>query len=208
LDRRSVLEQRVKEAVEFGLESPTVEFKESQPFQVLKYKLARTAQGMANNRDGGLIIIGFSERGGNHPNGVDDAVAVTYDYDMVYEFVNGYATPAIEFQMLTVVVRETRYIAIQVPPLGRTPTICRKDTPSAVTRPGERMAAGNIFVRTRDRIGTSPVTHAAMIDDLLQATASHRATELLHLLGTARLTLAPSGRQQYDKEVEDLGDYL
>ena len=209
MDRRSILEQRAEEAITFGLESPTIEFKESQPFDVLKYKLARTAQGMANNRDGGLIIIGVTERGdGSQEAGVDDLVAQTYDYDMVYEFINGYATPAIEFQLLPVVVARAKYLVIQVPPLGRTPTICRKSTPSSVTRPGERMAEGNIFVRTRERIGTSPVTNAAMIEELLHAAASRRAAELLELLSGARPASPPTDIPRYDQEVKDLVDYF
>lgn len=51
-------------AVRRGLELRDAEFKESQPFPVLRYKIVKTAMSMANLRDGGLIIIGAHQRNG------------------------------------------------------------------------------------------------------------------------------------------------
>ena len=40
----------------------SVEFKEAQPFSILKYKIVKAIMAMANQRDGGLIVIGVHKK--------------------------------------------------------------------------------------------------------------------------------------------------
>ena len=57
---------RLRERIVFALdrcqEQQWLDFKESRPWPELKWRLLRTIMGMANLRDGGLIVIGVSER--------------------------------------------------------------------------------------------------------------------------------------------------
>ena len=57
------LHERVTDALDTCVESQAVDFKESAPWDAIKFKLTRTAMAMGNLRDGGLIVIGVSERG-------------------------------------------------------------------------------------------------------------------------------------------------
>ncbi len=51
--------------IDLGREDRSLEYKESQPWGELKNKIAKTALGMANVRDGGTIVVGVSERSGS-----------------------------------------------------------------------------------------------------------------------------------------------
>ncbi len=57
------LHERVLNALDRCQESKGVDFKESAPWDNLKWQLIRTAIAMGNLRDGGIIVIGASERG-------------------------------------------------------------------------------------------------------------------------------------------------
>ncbi len=50
------------ELVEHGREERHVEYKESQRWDGLKDKIAKTALGLANLRDGGHVVIGMRGR--------------------------------------------------------------------------------------------------------------------------------------------------
>ena len=62
LPGHEALHNRVKQALELCQESPGVDFKESATWGQLKHSLALAVLGMGNLRDGGIIIIGASER--------------------------------------------------------------------------------------------------------------------------------------------------
>ena len=57
------LHERVLAALDTCVESQRVDFKESAPWDALRYKIIRTAMAMANLRDGRLLVIGVGERG-------------------------------------------------------------------------------------------------------------------------------------------------
>ena len=57
------LKERVTLALSRCQEQPWLDFKESQPWSVLRWRLLKTIMGMANLRDGGLILVGVAEKG-------------------------------------------------------------------------------------------------------------------------------------------------
>jgi len=209
---KDIFDQRAREAIEFGFELPTVEFKGAGPFEPLKFRIARAAQGLSNHRDGGLIIIGVRQEKGKivERQGVTDVVEHSYDHETIYEFVNSYASPAIELRISIVEVEEQRFVAISIPPFHRTPTICRKDTPAAVGD-NERMKAGDVFIRPLDKICTRKVQTAEEMDELIQRSVERRASELLRvLLASGRIdeALRAVEKSRFEKEVEDIEKYL
>jgi hypothetical protein len=56
------LHDRVMTALNRCLESQDVDFKESAPWPDLRYRIVKTAMAMGNLRDGGIIVVGASER--------------------------------------------------------------------------------------------------------------------------------------------------
>jgi predicted HTH transcriptional regulator len=59
------LHERVVTALNLCQESRNVDFKEPASWSNLQVHIARTSMAMANLRDGGIIIVGVSERGGS-----------------------------------------------------------------------------------------------------------------------------------------------
>jgi len=217
---KDIIEQTTREAIKLRAESPGLEFKGSGPFEPLKYAIAKAAQGMSNNRDGGYIIIGVKQKKGSVTivQGVSLDSERTYDPEIVYEFVNRYASPPVEIQTVSVDHDNKTFIAIAVPPFTRTPTVCRLATPPGV-HPEDGMRPGDVFIRPLDKIETRRVQTGAEMDDLLQIALARRVAEmfgalpdalqaLLTQIGKAEAPTAPAKRQPFEDEVSDIDDYL
>lgn len=206
------IEQNVRSAIEMGAEFPSVEFKGSAPFRILKYRIAKAAQAISNTRDGGNIIIGVKQRKGSPTilQGVTADIERTYDHETVYEAINKFASPPIEIQTQIVEYEGKRFVAIAVPPFSRTPTVCRSATPPGVHR-DEVMRPGDVFIRPTDRIGTRKVQTAADMDELLQRATARRATEMLETVGApchAKEPPIPTNRERLDAEVDDIAKHF
>src|SRR5690349_4797557 len=86
------LHERTISALELCQESQGVEFKESAPWDALKVKLTRTSMAMANLRDGGITIVGVSQRGDSWElTGIDPTHLASYDVDVIINHVNSFA---------------------------------------------------------------------------------------------------------------------
>tara|TARA_A100001391_G_scaffold203113_2_gene194598 strand:- start:966 stop:1391 length:426 start_codon:yes stop_codon:yes gene_type:complete len=57
------LNGRISLALSRCQEQPWLDFKESKPWFTLRWRMLKTIMGMANLRDGGLILIGVGEKG-------------------------------------------------------------------------------------------------------------------------------------------------
>jgi hypothetical protein len=56
------LHERVYNALGHCQESKSIDFKESAPWNDIKFQIIRTSMAMGNLRDGGIIVVGASER--------------------------------------------------------------------------------------------------------------------------------------------------
>jgi len=80
------LRERISLALSRCQEQTWLDFKESQPWEVLRWRLLKTMMGIANLRDGGLIIVGVSERGTVwDPTGIEEAHLALFDYDDIMD---------------------------------------------------------------------------------------------------------------------------
>ncbi|HEX6087328.1 MAG TPA: ATP-binding protein [Thermoanaerobaculia bacterium] len=83
------LQDRVHAALDTCIESQSVDFKQSAPWNALEHKIIRTALAMANLRDGGIIIIGVSESGDRwERTGISDEDLATYEVDEVIDAIH------------------------------------------------------------------------------------------------------------------------
>ncbi len=120
------LHDKVFSALHRCQESQRIEFKESAPWESLKWKIIRTALAMANLRDGGIIVIGPSERGNTWDlsTGITNEHLKSYDIDTVLDCINNYASPYIELEMVVVKYKnEKEFLAIQVSEFVDTPIV-------------------------------------------------------------------------------------
>ncbi len=74
------LHERTVAALERCQEAQGVDFKESAPWDDLKWHVIHSVLGMGNRRDGGVIIVGISQRGDEWDlTGLDPAHLGTYE---------------------------------------------------------------------------------------------------------------------------------
>jgi predicted HTH transcriptional regulator len=194
------LQERVYAALDTCVESQSVDFKESAEMATLQFKLIKTAIAMANLRDGGVIVIGASERGETWElTGITDEHLASFEVDELTEAVNRYASPPIAVQLVIVPYRDqTRFLAVQVREFGETPIVCRRDGP-----PGTGLKQGVLYVRPAGLARSSEVRTAEDMHDLLDLAAEKRARRILE---TARRIgmQAPAPLRHFDDELEGL----
>lgn len=99
------LHERVVNALDRCQESKGIDFKESAPWESLKWRIIHTALAMGNLRDGGIIVIGASERGTTWElTGLNPEHLKNYDVDNIIDLINKYASPNID---LDIVISQT-----------------------------------------------------------------------------------------------------
>ena len=184
-------------------EQPWLDFKESQPWDVLRWRLLKTIMGMANLRDGGLILIGVAEDGTAWKlTGIVPAHLATFDYDDIIDQLNKYASPQVN---VDVVVHDhddgNRYLAFHVHQFNDSPVVCRKNTPEEV-RPKDRLAAADFYVRPTTGVPrTEKVMDAARLHDLLELAAEFRARRMLEVGRRIGMVPGETVASLYDAEL-------
>ncbi len=190
------LRSRVYAALDTCIETQGVEFKESAPWKTLQSKIVRTTLAMANLRDGGVIVIGVSQRDNTWAlSGIANDHLETYDVDHVTEFVNRYASPAVTIHLVLVQRAGRNFLAVEVSEFADTPIVCRKD--------GVELRQGAIYVRPPGHARTTEVRTAQELHDLLELAAEKRARRILETARRVGLQ-PPSATRPFDDELEGL----
>lgn len=194
------LHSRVVSALDLCQESPGVEFKTAAAWDAYKYHLVRAALAMSNRRDGGIIVIGVSERDGQWLlNGIGDADLASYVEDDINDFINKYASPPIRVELLSVVHREKCFLAVRIPEFPASPIICRRNGPD-----GDALREGAIFVRTSGKPQTTRAVNADQIAELLALAAEKGARVLIASGLSAGLVHPRAMTDEYDDEAKTL----
>src|SRR5713226_338853 len=90
------LKAKVDLALETCQESQAVEFTASQPWDTLRWKITKAALAMGNLRDGGIIVIGVSQRDDKWVlGGIRKRDLQTYDVDKINPQVSEYVSPTV-----------------------------------------------------------------------------------------------------------------
>ncbi len=181
------LHERVITALDRCQESQGVEFKESASWESLKWQLIRTTMAMGNLRDGGIVVIGVSERGETYElTGVLPEHLNTYDVDIVIDVINAYCSPYIDIDLVLVEYsNRQRFLTIQAHQFNDTPLVCKKNGPN-----GLGLVEGDVFVRPPGMARTTKITNAAQMHDLLELAGEKRARRILEV--SRRVGLMPS----------------
>jgi hypothetical protein len=201
------LQEQVRAAVGRCQEEPSVEFKGSYPWDTLRYSLVRTALAMANLRDGGLIVVGIGQLTQSWDvTGVAAADLATYDPDLVKDAIDAFASPYVEFELVTVECTVVPPPAVQLPFLVlrvseflETPVVCKRDGP-----PGSKLHCGAFYIRSfTGRPATRRVTRAEDMHSLLELAAEKRASRIIHVAQQVGLSI-PATQTRFDQELEGL----
>jgi hypothetical protein len=196
------LHDRVYNALDRCQESKSVDFKESAPWDDLKWQIIRTALAMGNLRDGGIIVVGASERNDSWDlTGISPEHFATYDVDVIIDVINKFASPPIKVEVVTVSYRNgNTFLAIQIHEFKDSPFVCRKNGPDNI----KNLRAGDVFVRPSGKPRTTKVISAEEMQDLLELAAEKRARRILEVAHRIGLKAADTSSQKFDDELGGL----
>jgi hypothetical protein len=196
------LHERVFAALDRCQESQAIDFKESADWDCLKWRIIRTIMAMANLRDGGVVIVGASERGDSWSlSGIDASHLNTYSVDNVMDAVNKYASLPLSVEVVRVTYRNQReFLAIQVPEFEFSPCLCKRNSPDHV----KLFQQGEIYIRPAGKPQTKKVTDAQELQDLLELAAEKRARRMIETARRIGLVAEGSSAQAFDDELEGL----
>ncbi len=184
--------------INLGREDRSLEFKESCPWDDLKDKIAKTALGMANIRDGGTIIIGVSQRSGSLvPQGMPRRDIDTYDVDDVQAYVNRFADPYVRLEMYTVPRNGQRFIVIVVHEFDEVPVVCRRN--------GVGLRQGAVYTRAYRMPETCEVPSQTEMREIIDMATDKGVRRFLERSRRAGLsTGGPAERTDTEKFDEEL----
>jgi len=194
------LHGRVIGALDLCQESQDIDFKESCNWGNLKLQITRTSMAMANLRDGGVIIIGVSERDGEWQlQGIQDAHLETYDEDEANDFVNRYASPSLRLELVLVEHRDRKFLAVKVPEFERLPVICKRNGENI-----RKLKEGSIYIRQPGKPQTTQANRAEDISQLIELAAEKRAKEIISVSRRIGMVPIESDREAFDDELDGL----
>lgn len=195
------LHERVISALQLCQETPSVDFKESEIWDKLQWRTIKTILGMGNLRDGGVIVIGVSERNDTWElTGIRPDHLATYDVDAIIGRANAYISPYVDLDIVTVADSNgKKFLAIQVHEFYETPLVCKKSGPE-----GTKLHEGSVYIRPPGLARTTVVTNATQMHDLLELAAEKRARRILEVSRRIGLEPLPAVSQQFDAELEGL----
>jgi hypothetical protein len=200
------LHERAVAALERCQETQSVDFKESAAWEDLKWHVIHSVLGMGNLRDGGVIVIGVSQRGDEWDlTGVDPAHLNTYDVDVVVDQVNKYVSPAVSLDVVLVEYDGKQFLAVHAREFEGTPLVCKKNGPDG-NRAAQMLKEGAVFVRPPGMARTTRVTSADQMGDLLQLAAEKRARRLLEASHRIGMVARDSDRGLFEQELRFLAD--
>ena len=195
------LHERAVFALNRCQESQGVDFKESAPWDALKWRIIKTVLGMGNLRDGGIIVIGVSERGKTWElTGISRKHLATYDVDVVVSVTNSYASPHVDLDIVTLQYSGGKaFLVIKANEFTDSPLVCKKNGPREAG-----LLEGSVYVRPPGIARTTRVTNAAQMHDLLELAAEKRARRILEVSRRIGLVPESSMAQRFDDELEGL----
>ncbi len=198
------LHERTVAALERCQELRGVDFKESCPWEDVKWHVIQSVLGMGNLRDGGIVVIGVAQRGDQWElAGVEGTHLGTYDVDVLTDQVNKYVSPPVTLDVVLVDYGGKQFLAIHAHEFDDTPLVCRKNGPDGV-KAAQSLKEGAVFVRPPGVARTTRVVNAEQMHDLLQLAAEKRARRLLE--GAHRIGMVPreSSRELFGVELQEL----
>jgi predicted HTH transcriptional regulator len=169
------LHDRAVAALSVCQESQDVDFKESAGFDAIWGHIVHSALAMGNLRDGGLIVVGVSQRGDEWElTGISAEHLATYDVDVVIAKINSYVSPYVEVDVVLLTEIEKDFLVLGVREFRDTPLVAKKNGPD-----GSGIKEGCVYVRPPGMARTSVVTNANQMHELLELAAEKRARRLL-----------------------------
>jgi predicted HTH transcriptional regulator len=194
------------EILALGYERRNTEFKGpgARSSQPLFARLIRAVLGMANQQDGGLVVIGVADVAGLlDPVGLTPEDLATWRYDDVAAGIAPFADPFVSFDLEVREYDAKQFIVLQVREFDEIPVVCRRDYLD-ILRPGA------CYVRSRRKPETSEIPSQTEMRELLALATTKGLRKFVGqaiavgLLSVASPLQLQSDAELYDKELGDL----
>lgn len=164
-------------------------------------KVTRAVLGMANRRDGGVIVIGVAEHLNQlQPRGLNPADLATWSYDAVAAGIAPYVDPKISFELEVHHHQGANYVVLLVEEFDDIPVLCGRDYQAVLRK-------GGLYVRTRRQPETTEVPSQTEMRELLDLATEKRVRSLL--LTAQRVGLQQAGpsaltdEQRFEEQLRD-----
>lgn len=195
-------QEQLETAIAFGREQWGIEFKGpgERTEKAFMAKVVRAMLGMANRRDGGIVVVGVADDGTNlNQIGLSTTELATWGYDDLAASVANYADPYLSFDVAQVELVGKIYVVIEVRQFDSTPVICKKDMDLT-------LRDGALYVRPRGKVETVECPSHVEMREVVEIAAEIRSQKQVSAIGRLGL-LEPdrtTERAKLDKEAEDL----
>jgi predicted HTH transcriptional regulator len=204
--------------IEQGHETGGVEFKSTGSLDnpLFTARLVRAILGMANRRDGGLVVVGVSENPDKtlNPAGVSRADLPRWDYDRLAGVVSGFADPSVELALEQRRVGERSFLVVSVREFVEIPILCKKSNSplndaGVTTREGEILRQGACYVRSRRKPETTEIPTQEDMRALIALATEKGVRRFVQLASSSGLISVPprspgAPASTYEKETEGL----
>lgn len=196
------LHERVCSTLDRCQETQAIDFKESAPWESLKWRLIKTIMAMGNLRDGGVIIIGASEREDDWElTGISQEHLTTYDVDNITDAINIYASPPMQVEIVRVKYSNDQiFLALHAKEFEYFPYVCNSNSPARIGV----LREGEVYIRPPGKPQTKKVTNALEMADLLELAAEKRARSMISTARRIGFVPPPDNTQHFDRELEGL----
>lgn len=192
------------ELVALGHELQGVECKSpgSRTDKLLLIKAVKAMLGMANRRDGGLVIIGVQDnKTALVPVGLNAKDLAAWTYDDLANSVSEYADPSIGFELEHHECEGKEHVLITVREFEDIPILCKKDYASDVRK-------GACYVRSRRKPETTEIATQEDMRDLLDLATEKRLRKFVAQTQSVGLQIgAPESISDQDRFDQQLGDF-
>jgi len=201
-------DREFEDLLEPGYERRGVEFKPPGPRtdKYLLAKVARAVLGMANRRDGGLVIIGVEEnKKVLNPIGLTHADLATWNYDDVSASIGVYADPTVKLDLEIKEHNNHFFVVLHAQEFEEIPILCKQDyskDKEVVLRKGA------CYVRSRHKPETSEIPSQEDMRDLLDLAIDKGVRKFLaraHRLGLTSITpAAPDDSDLFEAQLGEI----
>jgi Divergent AAA domain. len=209
LDGHRDLGDRANAALDRLIEEPDIEFKESAAWDVLKWAIVKTVMAMGNLRDGGMILIGVSQRA-DPEHGMTEEDLATFDPDVLAAMLDKYIEPVPECELAVHPRADKKYLVLNVAGFDEAIFVCKKNGPEGNDQGLER---GAVYLRPPGVPRTERVFSVRDMESmrsLLQVVAEKEAQRILRqgrrigFLDDPTRSQREESAASYDAELGDL----
>lgn len=189
-------------------ESRSVEFKSAGPFsdKRLRSRVIRAILGMANLRDGGVILLGVSKTGELTSSGSVDLTEWA-NHDALAGAVSAYADPFVDVEVAVSMPFDdgSNIVVIDVKQFTEVPVVCRATLLDPDDSRKVLLRKGRCYVRTHAPVQTVEVPDSTYMRELLDLAVEQRLRRHLETTRKAGGIITIGAEDPYATQREEFG---